>query len=155
MNNHFMTRAIQLSIENARSARGGPFGAVVARGTGIIAEGANEVTVRKDPTAHAEIIAIRTACETLHTFALRGCDLYASCEPCPMCLGAIHWARIARVFFASTAADATQNGFDDSAIYREIAKPVHQREIPMVQIMRDEALEAFHIWHATPNKTPY
>jgi len=155
MHNHCMTRAIQLSIENARSVRGGPFGAVVVRGTGIIAEAANEVTIRKDPTDHAETIAIRKACETLNTFELRGCDLYASCEPCPMCLGAIHWARIDRVFFASSAEDASQHGFDDSAIYREIAKPVHQREIPMVQIRRDEALVAFHIWHATPNKTPY
>jgi guanine deaminase len=155
MSNAFMARAIQLSIENVVSGRGGPFGAVVVKSGEIIAEGVNCVTSANDPTAHAEIIAIRAACKTLGDFELKDCELYASCEPCPMCLGAIYWARPDRVFFGGTAADASSAGFDDSFIYREIAQPHSQRKIPMIQMMREEALEAFLAWRRQPNKIPY
>jgi guanine deaminase len=155
MSNPFMARAIQLSIENVRSGRGGPFGAVVVLGGKIIAEGVNCVTATNDPTAHAEVVAIREACKKLGTFELKDCELYASCEPCPMCLGAIYWARPARVYFGSAAADASSAGFDDSFIYREIERPHSQRKIPMIQMMREEALEAFRAWQREPNKTLY
>jgi guanine deaminase len=151
----FMARAIQISIENARSGRGGPFGAVVVRAGEIIAEAANSVTACNDPTAHAEILAIREACAKLQRFELRGCELYASCEPCPMCLSAIYWARPERVYYASTTEDAAKIGFDDALIYREIARPQRERKIPMIQMMRDSALEAFSAWAALPNKKPY
>jgi guanine deaminase len=155
MSNAFMARAIELSIENVRSGRGGPFGAVVVRGGKIIAEGVNCVTAVNDPTAHAEVVAIREACKKLGVFELKDCEMYTSCEPCPMCLGAIYWARPARVYFASTAADASNAGFDDSFIYNEIPQPHAQRKIPMIQMMRDEALEAFRTWQRQPNKVPY
>ncbi len=155
MSNAFMARAIELSIENVRSGRGGPFGAVVVRGGKIIAEGVNCVTAVNDPTAHAEVVAIREACEKLGVFELKDCEMYTSCEPCPMCLGAIYWARPARVYFGSTAADASNAGFDDSFIYNEIPQPHAQRKIPMIQMMRDEALEAFRAWQRQPNKVPY
>jgi tRNA(Arg) A34 adenosine deaminase TadA len=155
MSNAFMARAIELSIENVRSGRGGPFGAVVVRGGKIIAEGVNCVTAVNDPTAHAEVVAIREACKKLGVFELKDCEMYTSCEPCPMCLGAIYWARPARVYFASTAADASNAGFDDSFIYNEIPRPHAQRKIPMTQMMRDEALEAFRTWQRQPNKVPY
>lgn len=150
-----MARAIALSIENVRSGRGGPFGAVVVRGGKIIAEGVNCVTAVNDPTAHAEVVAIREACKKLGVFELKDCEMYTSCEPCPMCLGAIYWARPARVYFGSTAADASNAGFDDSFIYNEIPRPHAQRKIPMIQMMRDEALEAFRAWQRQPNKVPY
>jgi len=150
-----MARAIELAIENARSGRGGPFGAIVVKDGAILAEGTNRVTSANDPTAHAEIVAIRAACAKLGVFQLNGFDLYASCEPCPMCLGAIYWARPARVYFAGTAADASRVGFDDSLIYRELPLPPQQRSIPMVQMMREEALEAFRVWEEKPNKIPY
>ncbi len=155
MQNSFMARAIELAIENARSGRGGPFGAVIAKDGAIVAEGANIVTATNDPTAHAEIVAIRAACAKLGVFQLNGFDLYASCEPCPMCLGAIYWVRPARVYFAGSAADASRAGFDDSLIYREISLPPPQRRIPMVQTMREEAMEAFRVWEQKPNKVPY
>lgn len=155
MSNPFMARAIELSIENVRSGQGGPFGAVVVKDGKIIAEGANCVTSTNDPTAHAEIIAIRKACAKLGVFELIDCEVYTSCEPCPMCLGAIYWARLSRVYFASTALDASKAGFDDSLIYREIAKPHSERKIPMIQTMRDEALEAFGAWERQLNKRPY
>ncbi len=150
-----MTRAIHLSIENVRSGRGGPFGAVIVRGGEIIAEGTNRVTSTNDPTGHAEMLAIRQACQKLRVFELKDCELYTSCEPCPMCFGAIYWARLARVYFGSLAADASKAGFDDSAIYREIAQPLPQRKIPMIQMMREEALEGFRAWQEKPDKTPY
>lgn len=150
-----MTRAIQLSIENASSGRGGPFGAVIVREGEIIAEGVNQVTSSNDPTAHAEVLAIRQACQKLGIFELKECDLYTSCEPCPMCLGAIYWARLARVYFGSLAADASKAGFDDSFIYREMAEPVAQRKIPMIQMMREEALAGFRAWQERPDKIPY
>jgi len=155
MGNAFMARAIQLSIENVRSGHGGPFGAVVVQGSSIVGEGVNQVTSTNDPTAHAEVLAIRQACQKLRRFELKGCELYTSCEPCPMCLGAIYWARLSRVYFANVAADASKIGFDDSAIYREVAQPYAQRWIPMIQMMREEALAAFRAWEDKPNKVGY
>jgi len=155
MTDRFMTRAIELAIENVRSQQGGPFGAVIVKDGKVIAEGANSVTATNDPTAHAEVVVIRKACEALGLFELRGCELYSSCEPCPMCLGAIYWARPARVYYGSTAADAAKAGFDDSLIYSEIPQPHSERKIPMIQIMPDQALEAFRAWERQPNKLPY
>jgi guanine deaminase len=155
MNNPFMARAIQLAVENVVSGKGGPFGAVVARDGDIIAEGANEVTSSNDPTAHAEVLAIRRACQKLGLFELKGCELYTSCEPCPMCLGAIYWTRLSRVYFGSLAADASHAGFDDSFIYREIAHPHPERGIPMIQLMREEALAAFRAWREKSDKIRY
>jgi guanine deaminase len=155
MDNPFMARAIQLSIENVHSGRGGPFGAVIVKDGNMIAEGANQVTAINDPTAHAEILAIRAACAKLGAFDLHSCEIYTSCEPCPMCLGAIYWARLSTIYFASAAADASRIGFDDSLIYREIAQPLTQRTIPMVQLMREESLAAFRAWEAKPNKIVY
>ncbi len=155
MINVFMARAIELAIENVRLRQGGPFGAVVVKDGQVIAEGANSVTSTNDPTAHAEIVVIRKACAALGLFALHGCDIYSSCEPCPMCLGAIYWARPARVYYGSTAADAAKAGFDDSLIYSEIPQPHSERKIPMIQLMPDEAIEAFRAWERQPNKLSY
>jgi tRNA(Arg) A34 adenosine deaminase TadA len=155
MSSPFMARAIQLAVENVRSGQGGPFGAVVVRDGSIIAESANRVTATNDPTAHAEVLAIRQACQKLGLFELKTCELYTSCEPCPMCMGAIYWARLSRVYFGSLATDASKAGFDDSFIYREIAQPHAQRGIPMIQMMREEALAAFRAWEEKPNKIPY
>jgi guanine deaminase len=150
-----MERAIELSLENVRAGRGGPFAAVVAKNGEIIAEAANCVTAKNDPTAHAEIVAIREACHKLGYFELTGCDLYTSCEPCPMCLGAIYWARPARVFYANTAADAAAIGFDDAFIYSEIKLPLADRTIPMIPLLREKALAAFREWQAKTDKAPY
>jgi guanine deaminase len=155
MQNSFMARAVQLSLENIQSGRGGPFAAVIVKDGKIIAEGTNRVTSTNDPTAHAEVVAIREACKKLNNFELKGCDIYTTCEPCPMCLGAIYWARPSRVYFANTAADAAQAGFDDSLIYEEIPRPHAQRKIPMIPMMREEALEAFRVWKSKADKTEY
>ena len=155
MNNDFMQRAIALAVENVRSGRGGPFGAVVVKDGKIISEGANSVTATNDPTAHAEVIAIRDACRALGNFQLTDCDIYTSCEPCPMCLGAIYWARPARVFYAATAADAAAAGFDDSFIYEQLPLPVEQRKIPMMPLLREQALAAFRVWKEKSDKIPY
>ena len=155
MDNAFMARAIQLSVDNVRTGRGGPFGTVIVKEGIVVAEAANQVTAANDPTAHAEVLAIRQACQRFSCFELRGCDLYTSCEPCPMCLGAIYWARIDKVYFGNLAADAAKIGFDDSAIYAEIAQPPAQREIPMIQMMREEALAAFRAWVQHPGKIRY
>ena len=155
MQNDFMQRAIALAIENVRSGLGGPFGAVVVKNGKIIAEGANCVTSANDPTAHAEVVAIRAACRALGNFQLTDCDIYASCEPCPMCLGAIYWARPARVFYAATAADAAAAGFDDSFIYEQLPLPVEQRKIPMARLLREQALAAFRVWKEKSDKIPY
>lgn len=155
MNSPFMARAIHLAIENVRTGQGGPFGAVIVKDGGIMAEGVNQVTSSNDPTAHAEVLAIRQACQKLGLFELEGCELYTSCEPCPMCLGAIYWARLSRVYYGGFAADASKVGFDDSFIYREITQPHPQRRIPMIQMMREEALAAFRAWAETPNKLAY
>jgi guanine deaminase len=151
----FMRRAIALALENVRSGRGGPFAALVTKDGKVIAEGANSVTATDDPTAHAEIVAIRGACRALGTFQLTGCELYTTCEPCPMCLGAIYWARPARVFYAGVAADAADAGFDDAFIYEELQRPPESRSIPMIPLMREESLAVFAAWMRQPNKTPY
>ena len=150
-----MERAIQLAMESVQSARGGPFGALIVRDEIIISDGQNCVTSTNDPTAHAEIVAIRRACAKLGAFELTDCELYTSCEPCPMCLGAIYWTRLSRMYFASTAQDAAEVGFDDSSIYRELALPHSDRRIPAVQMMRNEALAAFRAWATKADKTPY
>ncbi len=155
MNDLFMARAIELAAENVRSGQGGPFGAVIVKDDAILAEAANRVTLTNDPTAHAEVLAIREACHKLGVFELKDCELYSSCEPCPMCLGAIYWARLSRVYFGSLAADASQAGFDDSFIYREIAQPHPDRGIPMIQMMREEALAAFRAWREKSDKIRY
>lgn len=153
--NPFMARAIELSIENVRTGRGGPFGAVVVKDGKIVAESANNVTGTNDPTAHAEVLAIREACKALGAFELTGCEIYTSCEPCPMCLGAIYWARPDRVFYGNTAADAGKVGFDDSFIYKEIQQPLDNRRIPMTRMMPDEAIEGFRAWEKSSKKVPY
>lgn len=150
-----MRRAIALAMENVRSARGGPFAALVVKDGRVIAEGTNLVTATNDPTAHAEIVAIREASRVIRNFQLTGCDLYATCEPCPMCIGAIYWARPARVFYAGTAADAADAGFDDAFIYEELKKQPAARRIPMAQLLREESLAVLTAWKQQPNKTPY
>ena len=150
-----MARAIQLSLENIRAGVGGPFAAVVVKDGRIVAEGANCVTSTNDPTAHAEVVAIREACRILQAFELKGCEIYTTCEPCPMCLGAIYWARPERVYFANTAADASNAGFDDSLIYEEIPRPHAERKIPLIPMMREEALKAFREWESKADKTEY
>jgi guanine deaminase len=150
-----MARAIELSLDNVLSGRGGPFGAVVVRGGSIVAEGVNRVTATNDPTAHAEVTAIREACSKLGVFELTDCEIYTSCEPCPMCLGAIYWARLARVYYGNLASDASKIGFDDSFIYREIAQSLRKRSIPMVPMMRERALTAFQAWQEKDDKIRY
>jgi guanine deaminase len=150
-----MARSIELAIDNVRQGRGGPFGAVVVAEGKIIAEGTNSVASANDPTAHAEVVAIREACLALGRFHLRGCELYTSCQPCPMCLAAIYWAHLDRIYFGGTAADASKAGFEDSFIYNEIAKPPSSRKIPMLQLMHTEALRPFRVWQQQPNKIPY
>jgi tRNA(Arg) A34 adenosine deaminase TadA len=155
MDSRFMMRAIELAIDNVRSGQGGPFGAVVVKGDAMVAEGVNRVTLTNDPTAHAEVVAIREACGKLRTFELQGCELYTSCEPCPMCLGAIYWAHVSRIYFGALAKDASEAGFDDSAIYQQFAVEHSRRSIPMVQMMRQEALATFRAWADQPNKIRY
>jgi tRNA(Arg) A34 adenosine deaminase TadA len=154
MNNVYMSRAIETSIENVRNG-GGPFAALIVKEDVIIAVGVNQVTAMNDPTAHAEIVAIREACRRLGSFQLTGCDVYTTCEPCPMCLGAIYWARPARVFFGNTREDAREIGFDDDFIYQQIAKPLGERSIPMIPLMRDEAQAAFRAWEEKGDRQGY
>jgi guanine deaminase len=151
----FMQEAIELSVNNVKSGKGGPFGAVIVKDGKIIARGANSVTQRNDPTAHAEVNAIREACRVLNTFQLNGCELYTSCEPCPMCLGAIYWARPDKVYYANTKKDAAAINFDDDFIYQEIAKPLHEREMKFIQLSREEALVAFDEWKKKSDKIEY
>lgn len=155
MSDPFMQRAIQLSLENVRSGRGGPFAAVVVKDGDIIGEGANQVTATNDPSAHAEVLAIRQACRRVQHFKLAGCSIYSSCEPCPMCLGLIYWAGLEKVYYGNTKQDAAAIGFDDSRIYRELELPREQRALPMQQIEREQALEAFRDWQAKPDKILY
>lgn len=155
MISHFMKRAIELSREHMQANHGGPFGAVVVKDGKIVAEGWNNVTSSNDPTAHAEVTAIRRACEKLQTFDLQGCEIYTSCEPCPMCLAAIYWARINKIYYANTRQDAAAINFDDEFLYQEISLPVDQRKIPMVQIERVEALKVFSEWTAKNDKISY
>jgi len=150
----FMRQAVALALENIRSG-GGPFAAVIVKDGSVVASGANRVTASNDPTAHAEVEAIRAACRRLGSFQLDGCELYTTCEPCPMCLGAVYWSRLERVFYAATAADAAQAGFDDAFIYRELAVPAEGRRIPMARLAAEEALAVFAAWQAKPDKTPY
>ncbi|HMO32049.1 MAG TPA: nucleoside deaminase [Lacibacter sp.] len=151
----FMREAIRLSVQNVTTGGGGPFAAVIVKDGQIIATGVNEVTGSNDPTAHAEVVAIRKACRELNSFQLEGCDIYCSCEPCPMCLGAIYWARPARVFFANTKEDAAAIAFDDQFIYEELDLPWNQRQLPTRQLLQEEALEAFRAWEQSPLKVPY
>jgi guanine deaminase len=151
----FIQQAIQLAAEHMRAKDGGPFGALVVRDNKIIATGWNQVTSSNDPTAHAEVMAIRAAAARLGTFVLRGCILYTSCEPCPMCLGAACWARVARIVFAATRTDAAGAGFDDEELYRELALPPAARKLPMQQILRDKAVEVFDEWRRLPGKIMY
>jgi guanine deaminase len=151
----FMKRAAALALEKMRADQGGPFGAVIVRDGEIIAEGWNQVTSSNDPTAHAEIVAIRRACAALGVFNLQDCDIYTSCEPCPMCLGAIYWARLRGLYFANTRADAAKIGFDDELIYREIATGRDARSIPSRQLESAEARQAFREWIESPDKIRY
>jgi tRNA(Arg) A34 adenosine deaminase TadA len=155
MSPDFMRRAIALALENVRSGNGGPFATLIAKEERIIATGMNRVTSTNDPTAHAEVVAIREACRLLGNFQLSGCDLYTTCEPCPMCLGAIYWARPARIFYAANAADAAASGFDDAFIYDELKLLPAARRIPMTQLLRDESLAIFSAWSRQENKKPY
>jgi len=149
-----MTRAIELSIESVNTG-GGPFGSIVVKNAKIVAEGFNKVALTNDPTAHGEIVAIRRACKNLNDFNLSGCELYSTCEPCPMCLSAIYWAHIDKIYYANTRDDAKKIDFDDSLIYSEFAKNIKKRNIPMIQMMRDEALKAFELWDKKTDKVKY
>lgn len=151
----FMREAIALSKENVHTHNGGPFGAVIVKDSTIIGRGANKVTACNDPTAHAEVTAIRDACETLGDFSLKGCTIYSSCEPCPMCLSAIYWARIDRIYYANTQDDAADIDFDDAFLYKEVALPNEKRSLPIAQILRDEAYEVFEDWAAKDDKIAY
>jgi tRNA(Arg) A34 adenosine deaminase TadA len=151
----FMREAIALSLRMMRRGKGGPFGAVVVCGNKIVGRGCNLVTSVNDPTAHAELVAIRQACKMLKKFRLDDCELYTSCEPCPMCLSAIYWARIRKVFYGNTRKDATRIAFDDEQIYREVALPVGRRKLEMKQLLRDEAMKAFVEWENKPDKIRY
>jgi guanine deaminase len=151
----FLREAIRLARESVDSGCGGPFGAVIVRDGRIVGRGQNRVTSLNDPTAHAEIQAIRDACAELGTFWLETCEIYTSCEPCPMCLGAIYWARLSRIHYAADRTDAASIGFDDEFLYREIPTPPAHRRIPMRQALREEALEAFRLWDASEDKTEY
>jgi tRNA(Arg) A34 adenosine deaminase TadA len=154
-NPKFMERAIELAIENVTSGRGGPFGAVIVRDGEVIAEGANGVTAMNDPTAHAEVSAIRAACKKLGTFSLEGCEMYSSCEPCPMCLAASYWARMGAIYFAGTAADAAEAGFDDAFLYEELAKFAEERAILTKRVLEERGRESFDAWRASANKIEY
>ena len=150
-----MRRAIELAQKGVDDDLGGPFGCVIAKNGQIIGEGCNRVTSANDPTAHAEIVAVREACRNLNSFQLDGCVIYTSCEPCPMCLGAIYWARPAAIFFAGTRKDAAAAGFDDELFYSELDKPHDQRQLKMVSLLRDEAKKVFENWAAKPDKVEY
>lgn len=151
----YMQEAIRLSIQNVESGRGGPFGCVVVKDGRIIASGANEVTSSNDPTAHAEVVAIRKACKELGSFQLDDCEIYCSCEPCPMCLGAIYWARPKAIYYANTKTDAAAIDFDDQFIYEEIERPIAERRLFTQQMMRNEALAAFEKWKNSTKKVEY
>ena len=151
----FMREAIRLSIENMRAGNGGPFGAVIVKDGKIIARGFNQVTSSNDPTAHAEVVAIREACKVLNSFQLEDCEIYTSCEPCPMCLGAIYWARPSKMYYANTKKDAANIGFDDQFIYEELDLPLDKRQLAAEQLLQDEAIVAFKEWEEKTNKIEY
>ncbi len=154
-NAEFMEEAIQLATENVRSGNGGPFGAVIVREGRVVARGVNLVTATNDPSAHAEVTAIRRACAALGQFELRGCTIYSSCEPCPMCLAAIYWARMDRIFYGNSAAEAARAGFDDGTIFRELQRPAEQRAIPSTTLLHDEAWTSFALWLETEGRMHY
>jgi len=151
----FMEKAIALATENVTSARGGPFDAVIVRGGEIVATGTNLVTVTNDPTAHAEVVAIRNAAAALATFDLAGCEIYSSCEPCPMCLAAIYWAHCDAIFYGNTSADAADAGFDDAFLYEEIKRPLNQRRIPAINLLREKAISNFEAWRQFAGRIDY
>jgi len=155
MNPAFLREAIRLSIEKMEANEGGPFGAVIVRDQRIVGRGWNRVTSTNDPTAHAEIVAIRDACSRLKTFSLAGCEIYSSCEPCPLCLAAIYWSRLDRSFYAATCEDAAAAGFDDGNFYRELALPIADRSIPMEQSLREEACVALKAWLKKEDRIKY
>lgn len=155
MKKSFMREAVRLSLVQMRAGKGGPFGAIVVRKGKIVGRGFNLVTSTNDPTAHAEVVAIREACKKLRTFQLDDCELYTSCEPCPMCLSAIYWARLKRVFYANTRKDAAKIQFDDDFLYREVGLPISRRSMPMKQLLREEAILAFKEWDAKTDKVQY
>ena len=155
MENKFMHRAIELARSNIYNLKGGPFGAVIVKNNKIIGEGCNLVLSDNDPTAHAEIVAIREACKNLKSFQLAGCEIYTSCEPCPMCLGAIYWARPEKIYYAATRKDAELANFDDSFIYKEVSLPINQRKITSVQLMEDESKAVFNEWNTKNLKINY
>ena len=152
-----MRKAIALSIQNVDSGKGGPFAAIVVKDGKIVGQGTNQVTSTNDPSAHAEVLAIRQACQALRTFELNGCELYTTCEPCPMCMALAYWARLDKVYFANTAADAAKIGFDDALIYQQLKLPHEERSLPLIPIstMRNEALAAFTAWERKPDKVRY
>ena len=152
--NYFMARAIELSRDSVKS-NGGPFGCVIVKNDEIIAEGANEVTKSNDPTAHAEIVTIRSACEKLNTFDLKDCEIFTSCEPCPMCLSAIYWSHINKIYYGNTRLDAAKIGFDDNFIYQELNLNLKKRKIPLQQINKNEAIKAFEEWELKEDKVEY
>ena len=154
MKNEFMKRAIELSVESVKKG-GGPFGCVIVKNNKIISEGSNKVTTTNDPTAHGEIVAIREACKKINNFNLNGCELYSTCEPCPMCLAAIYWSRLDNIYYGNTREDARKIDFDDSLIYSEFMKNSKERKIPMTQMMRKEALIAFEMWDKKKDKVKY
>jgi len=154
-NNEFMLRAVELSKIGMQNGKGGPFGCVIVKDGKIVGEGHNQVTSSNDPTAHAEVVAIRNACKNLNTFQLDGCEIYTSCEPCPMCLGAIYWARPTKIYYANTREDAKYIGFDDSFIYDEIPLEIKDRKIPMIALGRKEAIVAFKEWQNKVDKAEY
>jgi tRNA(Arg) A34 adenosine deaminase TadA len=155
MNKDFMMRAIELSREKMQAGAGGPFGAVVVKDGKIIGEGWNQVTSTNDPSAHAEVSAIREACKNISHYDLSGAEIYTSCEPCPMCLAAIYWARISKIYYGNTRQDAANIQFDDDFLYREISKPIPNRQIPMQQCEHAEALKVFREWESKADKVPY
>ncbi len=151
----WMEKAISLALENVREGRGGPFAALVVKDGRLVASGTNLVTATNDPTAHAELVAIRAACRALGSFQLTDCEIYTTCEPCPMCMGAIYWARPARLYYASTRGDAARIGFDDAYIYEQLRLPAGERAIPMAQVLREEALAAFEEWERKQDRVMY
>jgi guanine deaminase len=154
-NPEFMRQAIQLATDNVTSGRGGPFGAVIVKDGVVVATGANQVTASSDPTAHAEVTAIRNACQALGTFTLEGCELYSSCEPCPMCLAATYWSRCKAIFYGCNAEDAAKAGFDDAFLYAEMKKPHAERALPIVGLLAEEAWSSFAEWQKSPFKVAY
>lgn len=150
-----MRIAIELSEQNVKGVAGGPFGAVIVKDGKVVAKSANKVVQQNDPTAHAEVSAIRLACQELGTYNLEGCVIYTSCEPCPMCLGAIYWAHIDKIYYGNTKADAADIGFDDHFIYKELGLPMNERKLQIIQLLRDEALSAFKLWNDSESSTEY